>query len=696
MAPQCSALNVSDQLRCEEVATSINGLFCSFHSRQCQALYKGYKRRNAQLDELDKGEPDYLASSSVALANRTFADVASEDTLQEIHEHLSKKYALLDRVIRARKLHHSRFFSLELDYGHQHYLDILSNQRFLVGRAIERLERRTAELLYEKQKWFEWVRQLEEDEDTQRESEKKKIKREAALFRRHEKEVRRRRQELKAKEDAKRQEAALEEAFRKRAINDDTQDNEEVGDEWDPIEDALEDERGSYVSLIKHFLLMMDTTVDETDRGPQNHDSDDRPSIDQLFDLESENGPVVGSRSSLNPPSKTKRTKKNKSNIEANGSLDRLPSMSAQDSTEQIRKRLREGVKHSYASGHRVAGTVDNPIELQERTAPLPDREIDQLLLDIAEIKKLLLCRLLLSHAALLPAALKAASVEDFLNNKSIADADLRDLCLKMESPGLQEIRDACADLSRGDEKEDETEDDLQSAEYAEDIDTDRDDEENEQAGNRSLGIRRRIMPRRAFGSRALPHSWAPDREKRMQKRRHIPQSFLENFQEDKKNTLIDFGDLNAEGKFKPRKMKVKVCGRYIYNYPSERSVPRRGWLQFSIIAKDSHLYDVIKLCRSWDEFWELNVLVNFRYFPAAHWLIWKGDQSRQQLLQLVSMSSLARLFSFDCSPPPYQGLTGKASGAEFFDLRDILWDKCCHWQLATAVHQGIQVLSHD
>lgn len=38
MAPQCSALNVSDQSRCDDEATSVNGLFCSFHSKQCQGI----------------------------------------------------------------------------------------------------------------------------------------------------------------------------------------------------------------------------------------------------------------------------------------------------------------------------------------------------------------------------------------------------------------------------------------------------------------------------------------------------------------------------------------------------------------------------------------------------------------------------------------------------------------------------------
>lgn len=36
---QCNALNVSDEQRCLETATSVNGLFCSFHSKQCQGIW---------------------------------------------------------------------------------------------------------------------------------------------------------------------------------------------------------------------------------------------------------------------------------------------------------------------------------------------------------------------------------------------------------------------------------------------------------------------------------------------------------------------------------------------------------------------------------------------------------------------------------------------------------------------------------
>lgn len=203
---------------------------------------------------MDASPPAYLADASTALANETFEDVESEEILQELYDYLFLKNALFERVIRARKLHHSRFFSLNLDYGHQHYLDTLSNRKFIVVRALERLERRTAEVLYKKHKWFSWVRQVQDLEETQRENEKKRVKKEAALFKRHVKDRQLRMRDLRAKEDAKRSEVFLDEAYRARMSE------EEEDAHWDPIEDVIEDERGNYIDLIKHILLMTEDT----------------------------------------------------------------------------------------------------------------------------------------------------------------------------------------------------------------------------------------------------------------------------------------------------------------------------------------------------------------------------------------------------------------------------------------------------
>ena len=580
-----------------------------------KGLYRGYKNRNARLDSLEQSPPEYLASSTVALANQTFEDADSEDVLREIYDHLALKYALLDRVIRARKLHHSRFFAMNMDYGHQNYLDILSSRRSVVLRALERLERRVADVLYKQQKWFKWVRQCQDEEDTARENEKKKVKKEAALFRRHEKDTQSRIRELRAKEDLKRQEIYLDEAYNARL-------SDEEDAEWDPIEDVIEDERGNYIDLIKHILLMTDV-VDESQRE-----------TDQ--ELLTNGNTATSMSTALSKSRSSKKSKKSGSKSATNGSNTHLPDKTAHDTKSQVRERLRKGVKLNYGGGMHVAGTVDNPAETRDKTAPVPDDEIDRLLEDMREVKHLLFCRLLLAHASVLPAAIRAKNVDEFLADKDVTDTDLRDIALKMDNPGLQEIRDACADLGRGEGEEDEEDDD-------DDDKTTDSDEEDLEAHKRVERLKRIGLLSKKPTRKGLPDTWAPERGKEVAKGRqerlqmvdHTPSMFGE-LDEEKGKTLIDFGDVDDEGNFRSKKMRVKICGRYIYNYPSERAISRGGWLQFCLIAKNSDLHDAIKLCRHWDEFFDLNILANFQYFPAANWLIWKGDLPRQRLLQLV------------------------------------------------------------
>ncbi|KAL8868386.1 MAG: hypothetical protein Q9198_008195 [Flavoplaca austrocitrina] len=567
-------------------------------------LYRGYKNGNAQLDILDANLPAYLAATATPLANETFANVESEDTLRELHDYLASKYALLDRVIRARKLHHSRFFSLNLDYGHEQYLSTLSSRRFIVARALESLERRVSEVLYKKQKWFKWVRQCQEEEETARETEKKKIKKEAALFRRHVKDVQARMKELRAKEDLKRQEAYLDEAYNARLSK------EEQEAQWDPIEDVIEDERGNYIDLIKHILLLTESVEDDAPKTKS-----------------SNNGIQAEETDAIPSTIAAKKSKKSKLKTRTNGDSTPLSAKSTHDTRSQVRERLRSGIKLSYATGFHVAGTIDSPVETHDKTAPVPEDEIDQLLTDMAEIKHLLFCRLLLSHAAVLPAAIRASSVDEFLNDKEVTDTDLRDLALKLDNPGLQEIRDACADLGRGKEEEDDV-----YEEPEEETEVRKVDEKL-----KKLGLGNNLYKRGG-----LPEKWAPEREKQVTKNKQSRQGIVNALsdmwkekEEPRSQTLIDFGEINDENKFKSKKIRVRVCGKYIYNYPSEKAVNRGGWLQFCLIAKDSDLRDAIKLCRHWDEFFDLNILATFQYFPAAKWLVWKGDHRRKQLLQL-------------------------------------------------------------
>jgi hypothetical protein len=57
---------------------------------------------------------------------------------------------------------------------------------------------------------------------------------------------------------------------------------------------------------------------------------------------------------------------------------------------------------------------VENPV-MTTRTITFPEPEIERLLGEVSEVKYLLFCRLLLGQVALLPAALRANSVEEFL-----------------------------------------------------------------------------------------------------------------------------------------------------------------------------------------------------------------------------------------------------------------------------------------
>jgi len=65
---------------------------------------------------------------------------------------------------------------------------------------------------------------------------------------------------------------------------------------------------------------------------------------------------------------------------------------------------------------------------------------------------------------------------------------------------------------------------------------------------------------------------------------------------QDHTDRLIDFGLQDDIQVPQERKVKIKVCGKTIWNHPSNKAMARGGWLHFSIIAKDSNLSDAIKL----------------------------------------------------------------------------------------------------
>ncbi len=142
---------------------------------------------------------------------------------------------------------------MNCDYGHAKYLDQLQNERAIVNRALERIERRTAEILYKKHKWFKWVRQCQDEEEAHRDKEQKKVKLEAALFRRHCKEIQQRMKQLRAREEQKMQDAFLEKAYQERLAEHEDDDGDDF--DWDPIDDVLEDQRGKYIGMLSLYYV---------------------------------------------------------------------------------------------------------------------------------------------------------------------------------------------------------------------------------------------------------------------------------------------------------------------------------------------------------------------------------------------------------------------------------------------------------
>lgn len=263
-----------------------------------------------------------------------------------------------------------------------------------------------------------------------------------------------------------------------------------------------------------------------------------------------------------------------------------------------MRKRLSEGVDKKMENiwGFQLVGSLENPHETYTRTAPMTDDEIESAVKDIREIKLLLFCRLLLAQASMLPAALRSNSVEEFLNDADIVDSDLRDLCLKLEDPSLQQIRDACADFAHGNDAEEEAED------MSDESDTE--DEDGDTFAD--------MMADHDRYAHLHTDDWLPEK------------LFPDELKPLKENTRSS-----------SQKIRVNLCGKSVWNHASEKAMSRDGWLQFSIIAKDCDLKHAIQLCRNWAEFSDLNLLTHWQYFPASNWASWGTNRLIQQLQEL-------------------------------------------------------------
>ncbi|KAF2995552.1 hypothetical protein E8E13_003449 [Curvularia kusanoi] len=610
MAAICRARLLSDlsgQTSCDKEATSADGRLCAYHSRQCQALYRGYKKRNAELDVLSENPPPYFKEKKGSIVSQEYADIADEALLKTLHYYLFKTYQLLDRVIRARKLHHSHFFAIDNDYGHQKYLDKLLNDKQNMSKALDKIGKRAATVMYEQKQWFDWVKETQAKEEREGETESRKVKLEALLFQRHQKEVKRQQREMMAKETQEQQEQYLDETYKQRLSDM----SEQEQDDWDPIKDVYGCERENYVELIKYFLMLQD--------HESNAKTEDAPASSEAPQVE-----FAQPASPAKALSKSAKKRVKKANAETKKLADptsqtgegRGSNVIEMETRSEMRERLRTPVKYERGSGWYVQGI--GPVGFDAQTSAIPADEIEQLLDEVAEIKSFIFCRLLLTQSTLLPTALKAESIEEFIGKEEVTRENLRDLCLKLERPGLQDVRDACADFIR----------ERDGVEDLEDLEAKKDEEVDDYDDTYRTPEKYRMK----MSKGRIPEQYKTKREKAAKKAKNKSKSLFEGEDND---GAIDFGKVTDESRYARKRTRIKICGRYMYNYPSEKSLTRGGWYHFSIIAKDSDLHDAVELCRNWNEFFELNILCLYQYFPAPKWTRFIGDLPRQQLLQL-------------------------------------------------------------
>ena len=111
----------------------------------------------------------------------------------------------------------------------------------------------------------------------------------------------------------------------------------------------------------------------------------------------------------------------------------------------------------------------------------------------------------------------------------------------------------------------------------------------------------------------AVPDKWCSKHETVFEKRKQSrkTQDTLD------PQTTIDFGQIDDEGNF-AKKVRINVCGKSIWKHPSQQTMARGGWLQYSVIAKDSRFEDAISLRSKWQEFRELSTLAICQYFPST------------------------------------------------------------------------------
>lgn len=259
------------------------------------------------------------------------------------------------------------------------------------------------------------------------------MKAEAALFKKHQINVNKLREEEEARQ----------------------RDDLEKVEVWDPIESIIENSRAGYIALIRVMILADGTTQDEMmlaiKRGMELQ-TNSRTNID-TFELE--NSRRSRNRKALRiGPDRQKYQEAEEENMKVTGKKNRKATVESDDEAEEER---RFTPKATVGSGDEASDDTDGAIataltdlRIVDGSSPTGSKKTldeKELLRQIKVISEFVLLRLIIANPSLLTTAMASPSIDAFLNNTvSVRNTDLRDLGLDLSRPSLKLMKSACLD----------------------------------------------------------------------------------------------------------------------------------------------------------------------------------------------------------------------------------------------------------
>ncbi|KAF8540610.1 hypothetical protein BDD12DRAFT_880249 [Trichophaea hybrida] len=612
----CTAISPSTQTPCPTPASTPKPpFFCPFHKKQCQTLHLGYKRRLSELETLEKSPPPLLLPR-----DGDYGNVNDTQVLKGVHEYLLKKLGLVTRCVVAREIQMAVFFK-ERDRE-----ECVTQQLALVRKKaalvtmLERVEKRLWGIRYRQEQWFGWVKKLQEEEGGGKK---------------------------RGREGEKRFQAAV------MALEGREKEKEVVGD---PVEGMVREIRQAYVKLVK--AMCNPATDMEKKEGEVGAEEYLKAVLEQRKRRGSKDG--FGTFSEADPIMKAmgdglKRMFNPDGILEAEKDNTLTPKRMQEESTEirKLKKKEPGGsvmsmgkktvtVKKGSLRGKKTKGKQKNDSDkAQEEEAGEEWYNEEQDLQDMLQ-------------------ALNTSQLQNVDPSRVVIMPDISRLTMKdgkwvkkdPDEDEDEEIKNAPdRDILRGIRQLRDFIDDIKPRYYDADYPQEEDIYKAQQKfAEQSRAIReyqllRNILRNSSLLSVAIEcnsiDELLNDTEKvRNSDLRDLALGLSKTTMQDIRSACSDYW-LNEVGvdtitkrrrfsnksKRKQREEddeeeeeesagldRIKVCGRWIHNYPMESRHPRRGWFQFGLLTFASW-ETALSLCTSWDECYELSLLGLSGYF---------------------------------------------------------------------------------